>query len=227
MRMMAACCMFGVAMAACPTRALARDDAQLWLTGAATVRIGDRWRFSQEVIVRLSDNRAGLSEIESNSLLGYRLAPRLTVWAGYTHDPTYDGGRLAAMERRAREQVTLEDIRLGPARAMLRLRTEQRWRDGLDGTGWRVRPFVRIAVPLHAQGATGIAFSHESFINLNRNAFQTIAGEDRMRNALALYTPVAKGVNVELGYLNQYRFATGAAGGSDHAATASINLSFR
>ena len=228
MRKRVARCTIGIAMAACPTTAVARDDAQLWLTGGASVRIDDRWRFSQETTVRLSEQRAGLSEIESNSLLGYRLARRLTVAAGYTHDPTYDHGRLAAMEHRAREQVTLDDIHVGPMTATLRLRTEQRWREGVGGTGWRARPFVRLALPLRKGSASGIAFSHESFVNLNRNAFQAVDGEDRMRNAIALYTPVAKRLNLELGYLNQHRFATRTAeSGCDHAATLSLNMAFR
>ncbi|WEK43012.1 MAG: DUF2490 domain-containing protein [Candidatus Sphingomonas colombiensis] len=219
------CCLVGLATAAFPAKAMARDDAQLWLTVAGAVDLGDGWRLSQEAITRISDTRRGLYEIESNILVGYRVAPRLTLWAGYTHDPNYEAGRFAVMEHRGREQVTLDDIRIGRVRANFRLRGEQRWREGTEGTGWRLRPFVRVALPFQTNGTTGVAISHESFINLNRTAFQPIRGVDRMRNAIAFYTPLAKGVNVELGYLNQYSFA--ATGASDHAATASLSFAFR
>ncbi len=220
-----ACCVICLMTAFCPNAAFARDDSQLWLTAAGTVELGDGWRLSQEVIARISDTRSGLYEIESNSLLGYRIAPRLTLWAGYTHDPNYDAGRFAVMEHRAREQVSFDNVRIGRLRANFRLRGEQRWREGMNGTGWRLRPFARLALPFHADGTTGVAISHESFVNLNRTAFQTIHGMDRMRNTIAVYTPLTKNANIELGYLNQHSFAAG--GGNDHAATASLNFAFR
>ena len=48
----------------------AAEDGQLWTTASATVKLSDRWRFSQELVGRFSDNRNGLYEIESNSLIG-------------------------------------------------------------------------------------------------------------------------------------------------------------
>ena len=217
--------MIGLTAAFYPAAAMARDDAQLWLTTAGAVELGDGWRLSQEVVTRISDTRHGLYEIESNTLIGYRIAPRLTLWAGYTHDPNYEAGRFTVMEHRAREQVTLDDIHIGRVRANFRMRGEQRWREGMSGTGWRLRPFARVALPFQAGGKTGVAISHESFINLNRTAFQSVRGMDRMRNTIALYTPLRSGVNIELGYLNQYRFTAG--GGSDHAVTASLSFTFR
>ncbi len=220
------CFMMSAAIALFPTSAWASDDSQLWLTEFATVRVSDKWRFSQEIVTRISDQRHGLYEVESNSLIGYSLAPNLILWAGYTHDPNYDAGRFAIMEHRAREQVTLDDIRLGRLSMALRLRGEQRWREGMVGTGWRVRPFVRIALPLATQGQTGIAISHESFIDLNRTKFQAIEGEERMRNAVTLYTPIVTGLNVELGYMNQHRFIQGGSDGQDHAVTIALNAAF-
>src|SRR5690242_15757232 len=83
--------------------AQARDDEQLWTTASATVKLADKWRLSQELTARFSDTRKGLYEIESNTLLGYRITDNVTLWAGYTHDPQYAGGDFTVLERRARE----------------------------------------------------------------------------------------------------------------------------
>ena len=82
-RRVASIVLFGI-----PAPALAAvEDGQLWTTASATVKLSDRWRFSQEFVGRFSDNRNGLYEIESNSLIGYRVGKTVTVWGGYTHDP--------------------------------------------------------------------------------------------------------------------------------------------
>src|SRR3954447_4215896 len=126
---------------ALPARAWASEDSQIWTTSSATVKLGDNWRISEELVGRFSKNRHGLYEIESNTMLGYRLNKVVTVWAGYTHDPQYAAGDFTIMEQRAREQVTLDGFaHLGKGRLNGRIRLEQRWRHGLDGTGWRVRP---------------------------------------------------------------------------------------
>src|SRR5690242_21848744 len=143
----------------------ARSDEQLWTTASATVKLSDHWRLSQELTTRFSDNRNGLYEVESNTLLGYRLNKVVTLWAGYTHDPQYAGGDFTVMEHRAREQVTLDNVaKLGPGKLSLRMRAEQRWRDGVDGTGWRLRPYAKWSLPL--KGKLAFNLSNETFVNL-------------------------------------------------------------
>src|SRR5215213_4789356 len=97
-----------VGLAATSTPASAKSDKQLWATASANVKLSDHWRLSQEIVTRFSDNRNGLYEVESNTLLGYRLNKVVTVWAGYTHDPQYAEGDFTIMEHRAREQVTAD-----------------------------------------------------------------------------------------------------------------------
>ena len=66
-----------------PAAAWARSDEQVWTTAAATVKLSDKWRLQQELTARFSHDRDGLYEIESVSLLGYRLSKDVTVAAGY------------------------------------------------------------------------------------------------------------------------------------------------
>jgi Protein of unknown function (DUF2490). len=162
--------------------AAAADDAQLWTGGNVTAKLSDHWRLSEEITARFSDNRNGLYEIESNTLVGYRISRVVTLWAGYTHNPQYSAGDFTIMEHRAREQVTFDNFaNLGPGRLSGRLRVEQRWRAGLDGTGWRVRPYLKYALPMRKGARTAFVVSTEPFLDLNTTTFQRSRGLDRTR----------------------------------------------
>jgi hypothetical protein len=205
--------------------AYASDDTQIWTTATATVNVSSQVRVSEEIVARFSDARMGLYEIESNTLVGYRVTPEVTVWAGYTHDPQYDAGRFTVMERRARQQITYDNlVKLGPGTISMRLRLEERWRGGIAGTGWRARPFVRYTLPLHHGSRTMLVLSHESFLNLNSAAFQPATGEERMRNAIAVALPVGRRASLEIGYLNQHSFV--GTEETDHAFTLALGRSF-
>jgi hypothetical protein len=208
----------------CSAPAVAQSDKQVWGNASLTVKLGDRWRISQELTTRFSDNRNGLYEVESNTLLGYRINKVVTVWAGYTHDPQYAAGDFTMMEHRAREQVTFDNFaRIGPGKLTGRIRLEQRWRKGIDGIGWRVRPYIKFSVPLKSKAALNL--SSEAFFNLNKTAFQRADGLDRMRNLVTISTPLSKVLTGEAGYMNQHGFVRGGEDTSDNIAYFALSLS--
>jgi hypothetical protein len=195
----------------------ATSDSQLWTNLNATAKLSDHWRLSEEVTVRFSDKRNGLYEFESNTLLGYRLNKVVTLWAGYTHNPQYSAGDFTVMEHRAREQVTFDGFaRLGKGKLNGRIRLEQRWRDGVDGTGWRVRPYLKYSLPI--AGKTALNLSSEPFFNLDTTPFQRKSGLDRMRNLITISTPLTTSVTGEAGYMNQHGFVSGGPDTSDNIA---------
>jgi len=221
-RWLALGCAAAATMAASP--ALAASDDQIWTTASANWKIDDHWRISQEIVGRFSDRRNGLYEIESNTLLGYKLSKVVTVWAGYTHDPQYSDGDFTVMEHRAREQVTFDSFaKLGGGKLSGRLRTEQRWREGVDGTGWRVRPYLKWSVPV--KGKVALNLSNETFVNLNQTPFQGRTGVDRMRNLATLSAPLAKTLTGEFGYMNQHGFVRNGPDTSDNIAYFALSLS--
>ena len=206
------------AAAFAPGQALAASsDHQLWTNAVINVKLDDKWKLQEELTGRFSDQRGGLYEIESNTLLGFRLNKTVTVWGGYTHDPIYSHGDLQVMEHRAREQVTFDNFAtLGTGKFSGRLRMEQRWREGADGTGWRLRPTLRYSLPI--AGKTAFVVSSEAFLNLNSTSFQTRTGADRMRNLVMITTPLGKKLNGEIGYLNQHGFVKHGPDTTDHVA---------
>lgn len=208
-----------------PGTAWARDDGQIWTGGGVAVKLDDRWRLTSEVVARFSNNRGGLYEIEAPTLLNFRLAKDITLAAGYVHNPQFADGDLTTVERRAREQITVDNIaKVAGGKLSVRLRLEQRWRDNADGTGWRVRPYVKYSLPL--KGKTSLVLSNETFLNLNTTAFQGQDGLDRMRNLIAINTPLAKDVTIEAGYLNQHRFVRGGEDDRDHIASILVSANF-
>lgn len=206
--------------------ALAATDSQLWTTQVVNLKLSNQWRFQEELAERFSDNKSGLYEIESNSLLGYKVSKSTTLWAGYTHDPQYSGGTFTVMEHRLREQVTFDNVvMLGGGKLSFRLRGEERWRHNVDGTGWRVRPYVKYMLPLASGSKTALVLSAEPFINLNTTPFQKQSGLERIRSLIAISTPISKKLTTEIGYLNQHGFVRGGPDTSDHVASISLSLS--
>jgi len=210
--------------AALSTPAQARDDRQLWTSVGATVKLDGDWRLSHDVVGRFSDNRGGLYEIEAATLIGYKLGDTVTLAAGYVHNPQYADGDFTVLERRAREQVNFDNLaKIGSGTLSARLRMEQRWRDGVDGTAWRARPFLRWSMPL--VGKSKLLLSNETFFNLNSTSFQSQDGLDRMRNLAAISVPLSKEISAEAGYLNQHFFVRGVPDNTDHVASLSLSFS--
>lgn len=206
-----------------PQPAAGTTDSQVWATVSATADLSGPWRLQEELTGRFSDRKNGLYEIESNTLLGYRLNKVVTLWGGYTHDPQYSAGHFTRMEQRAREQVTFDNFtKLGPGKLSARLRLEQRWRNGLAGTGWRARPYLKYSLPI--EGRIALNLSSEPFIDFNRTAFQTQRGLDRVRNLITVSAPFSKAVSGEAGYMNQHLFVRGGRDESDNIAYFALNL---
>ncbi|HXG98798.1 MAG TPA: DUF2490 domain-containing protein [Sphingomicrobium sp.] len=204
----------------------AREDHQLWTGAGVSVKLSDKWRISQDWIARFSDKRNGLYEIEVATLAGYKFGKSITVAAGYVHNPQYSEGDFSVLERRAREQVTFDNVAaFAGGKLSARIRAEQRWRENADGVGWRLRPYLKYSLPFNKGSKTSLTLSNETFVNLNTTGFQRTEGFDRMRNLIAVNTSLAKSLSVEAGYLNQYGFVRDGDDTIDHVASLALSLS--
>ena len=205
-------------------QAQAGEDTQHWETLNVTVNLPDNFKLNSETIARTGDAR-GFYEIEQNLMAGKKLNKTVTVWLGYTFNPTYNHGDFRAREHRFRQQVSFDNVaQIGKIKLGGRVRTEERWREGQTGTGWRLRPQVKASMPFI--GKSTFTVSHESFINLNTTSFQTVSGYDRMRNAASVSVPLAKKVSMDVGYLNQHGFVRNGADSSDNVLTLGLSATF-
>ena len=212
-----------LAAATAATPALA-DDTQAWGTLTVQGGLGGPIRGSSETVLRTSDAK-GFYEVEENLMVGYKANKHVTYWLGYTFNPQYTHGSFTTTENRFRQQVSFDNIaKIGPINVSGRIRLEERWRDGFAGTGWRLRPQVKLSLPIH--GKTNLNLTHESFINFNTTGFQKVAGYDRWRTGLSISTPLAKNITVDVGYLNQHGFVRNGPDTDDHVATLGLTANF-
>jgi hypothetical protein len=206
------------------TPALASEDTQNWETLNITVGLPGNFKLSSETVFRDSDAR-GFYEIEENVMLGKKLNKTVTAWLGYTFNPLYNNGTFRTREHRFRQQVNFDNVvQIGKVKVGGRIRVEERWRENASGTGWRMRPQIKASAPII--GKVNFNLSHESFLNLNKNSFQTVSGLDRMRNAATISWPLTKQIGVEVGYLNQHGFVRNARDTSDHVLTVALSATF-
>lgn len=204
----------------------ARQDRQLWTGASASVKLNDKWQLNQEVQTRFSDKRNGLFQVQAVTLLGYKINRSLTVAGGYVHSPLYTEGEFQVVERRARQQITVDNVaQFAGGKVSARMRVEQRWRDNVEGTAVRMRPYVKFSRPLKSGSKTSLNLASEAYVNLNTASFQRTEGFDRMRNAVSLNTKLSPKLSLEAGYLNQYGFVRNRDDTIDHVATVNLGLS--
>lgn len=212
-------------IAACTAAAPAcADDTQYWQTATVNVALPDGFKVQNETVLRSSDAK-GFYELENTLSVGKKVNKVTTLWLGYTFDPQYNHGTFTRREHRFRQQISFDGFaKAGSVKFSGRVRLEERWREGLTGTGWRLRPQVKASTPL--AGKTTISVSVEPFINLNNTSFQTTDGLDRVRSAVAIGVPLSKQFSMEFGYLNQHAFVPSLPDTDDHVLTLGITASF-
>lgn len=216
--------LFAISAAALAAPAQAGEDTQYWQTATLNVALPDSFKIQNETVFRTSDAK-GFYEIENNFSVGKKLNKTVTVWLGYTFDPQYSHGTFTRREHRFRQQVNFDNVAaLGKVKFSGRLRLEERWREGLAGTGWRLRPQVKATVPL--AGKVTLSLANEDFINLNNTVFQTKDGLERMRNSISIGVPLGKHFAIDVGYLNQHGFVSNGPDTSDHVITTGLTASF-
>lgn len=213
-----------VAMTSCATTSARADDTQLWASTRLTARLAPHIMASNETVYRTSEERGDYDFVD-HIQAGYQFNRHVTLWIGYTHQTAMSHGRKSYTEQRFRQQVNFENVvRLGPAQLGGRLRIEQRWRNAQSGTGWRLRPQEKLVLPVI--GKISVSISHEDFIDLNRTSFQSVAGVERMRNAVTLTVPLNKHLSLEVGYLQQHLFGPTNSSSDANAATLAVSGSF-
>lgn len=147
--------------------------------------------------------------------VGVKLIPGLTLWAGYGWIPTV--GDNVTHEHRLWQQV-IGESNPGPLKLMGRLRFEQRFLEGADNVGLRLRGFGRLGAPI--RGPVGVSVWDEAFIRLNDNGGDS-QPFDQNRLFVGMYHS-SGWLRVEMGYLNLIR---GLEPRVDHLAAAYVFIS--
>lgn len=211
-------CALAAITLATPARA-AEDDFNLWLGQFATINVTDKAYVRLEAQERFTDDADRLGQLLLRSLVAYRLDERVSIGAGYAYVRTDPAGPAIRHEHRFYQELNIRLIESeGGVTLDSRTRLEQRTFREVEGTAWRLRPFVQLRVPV--SGNNKLVFYTEPFIELDRNAGQR-GGLSAWRNFAGVSVPLGTGAELVPGYLNQHVVRPGR-DRSDH--TANINL---
>ncbi|WP_269513725.1 DUF2490 domain-containing protein [Brevundimonas subvibrioides] len=184
--------------------AAAQHDNQVWTAAFASgpVREGGKVLAWWDSHARFRDEGDHLDTTLLRAGVGWRASPRLDLWAGYAHITQRRPGP-DTVEHRAWQQATYPIADLAGGRLTGRTRLEQRFREGTDDTGWRVRQFVRWSRPV-ASSDFSVVLSNETFVTLNRTDWGQSGGYDQNRAFAGVGWQMTPKFRLEAGYMNQH-----------------------
>jgi hypothetical protein len=197
----------------------AEEDGNVWLGQFATVNASDKVYVRLEAQERLTNDADRLGQLLLRSLVGYRISTSVNIGAGYAFVLTDPVGPVKLNEHRFYQELNIRLLTTGGGTTLdSRTRLEQRSFEEREGTAWRLRQFVQLRVPVSDDNRI-VAYT-EPFVDLDEGPVQR-GGLSVWRNFVGVSVPLAKGVEVVPGYLNQRVWRDGP-DRVDH--TANVNL---
>jgi Protein of unknown function (DUF2490) len=212
-----------VALSALAAPAMAaEDDANVWLGQFATINATDDVYVRLEAQERFTNDAERLGQLLLRSLVAYRLNDKVNAGVGYAYVLTDPVGPAKLNEHRYYQELNVRLIDRDGITLDSRTRLEQRTFEEREDTSWRLRNFVQLRVPVSERNK--LVFYTEPFVDLNETSVQR-GGLSIWRNFVGVSIPLAKGVEVVPGYLNQHVFRDGL-DRSDHAANVNLFMTF-
>lgn len=210
------------ALTASPSLA-SEDDFNVWLGQFATINATDKVYVRLEAQERFTNDADRLGQLLLRSLVGYRLNKDVSVGVGYAYIRTDPVGPALLNEHRYYQELNVRLLSTeGGVTLDSRTRLEQRTFEEREDTSWRLRQFVQLRVPISESNRL-VAYT-EPFIDLNETGVQR-GGISIWRNFVGVSVPLAKGIEVVPGYLNQHVFRDGR-DRSDHTANVNLFMTF-
>ncbi len=211
------------APALAPSAALADDtDDQAWLNVTAQQRLSGKLLLWAEVQGRFGEDASRLTQSIIRPGLGYEVSPKVQLWAGYGYITNHAASGPDQTEDRLWQQASWTVGKVAGGTFSSRSRLEQRWVDGGDDTGWRVRQFFKYDRPLKPGGDASLVLTSETFVATNDADWGARSGFDQMRNFAGVGFSVAPKARLEIGYLNQFINRTGSNDRINHIASVSL-----
>jgi len=192
---------------ATPAQAL-EEDTQLWLAAIAMVDVprGEGRPLlvvSADVQYRYFGNASRLGQNQVRAALGIRVNKTTVLSQGYVYTRTSPAPGTVTHEHRPFQQAMFRMAGNGKGVTVIgRARLEERWLEGSGEMALRARQWARVNVPLGA-GFLAIG-TGEVFLNLNSADWGPRRGFDQLRLFGGIGVPVARGLWIETGYMNQY-----------------------
>ncbi|MBY0394742.1 MAG: DUF2490 domain-containing protein [Novosphingobium sp.] len=186
----------------------AEEDTQLWLAATAMVDV-PRGQGQAPLVVmadtqyRYFGNASRLGQNQLRASLGFRVNKTTVLSQGYVYTRTSPSPGVITHEHRPFQQAMFRIAGNGKGTTLIgRTRLEERILEGSGDVALRARQWVRMNQPLGG-GFVGIGTA-EVFVNVNSADWGPRAGFDQFRLFGGIGVPLARGLWIEAGYMNQY-----------------------
>lgn len=188
----------------------AEEDNQAWTTVNLNKSFNAKWNANLELQARFTEDFSELGQRFIRPSLNYRHNEIYTFTLGYADVLTDPANRASFSEYRPWQQVGFRLFKNDYGTQLTgRTRLEQRFVEGGNDMGLRLRHQTRLEVPIEAHATTKWLAWNETFYSFNDTDWGQRADFDQTRNFLGLMVPVQSNLALEAGYLNQTIFQPG------------------
>lgn len=188
------------------TRAVENDYA-LWLLASTSGDLGrseqSSWRYMLHGEYRLFNALEGTRQAVGRTGIGYALPRGWSVWLRYDYHHTETKELGSFRENRLQQVVNWAGHGPGITTLALRGIVEERWIEGRDGTGLRLRLQARVEWPMKSLAGAHWIVAVEPFYDL-RTLSWVAAGWNQNRTVLGLSLPLSSSHRLDFGYMNQW-----------------------
>ena len=176
-----------------------RDEMQYWASQSVTKAIDDATTLGLDTSERFLDTPTARHQYLARIVIDRRVAKGVDVGGGFTWSQI--GG---INEYRPFQQITF-------TRGLLssRTRIEQRMFDNADGTVWRLRERVQLAVPLDKDARWTMTVNGEGLFNLNAVNISRQTGLTQVRTLVGLRHAFNDHLSLALSYQRQQTLVRG------------------
>lgn len=183
-------------------RADVSHDMQLWTPVTLDEPIRGKLRAYFEVAPRIGYDVSHISQLLVRPGLEWRQRENLSFFAGYLWQTNYSNENSQVVHENRLWQQILTNKQIKRITVFNRLRTEQRFLDGVNGCSNRLRYMLKLNYNINKRFY--ITTSDELFINLNSLEGGPQGGIDQNRYFAGVGIKTFKRSRVEVGYQLQY-----------------------
>lgn len=207
------------ALIVAPTAALANDDGfEFWLNPSASYSFDDDTGVELETAQRFRNAEEGRADTYFARLWLHQEASDAVTLSAAIERRLNDGG---SNETRVMQQMSAKN---GIFRTRLRL--EERFVDGAERMGLRLRPRLGVAIPVDADGRWTFKTDAELFFTLRSNSAGGDDGLTGLRTQVGIGHDVSERLSLSLVYLRNQSFEDGAPDEVGHAPLLGVEYAF-
>lgn len=205
-----------------PAAAQADDNAQLWLTFAGDVKLGDNDSVTANIIYRSRPDKLEAGQRFLRAGLSHKFAGGASIGISYAHVQSFIEKAPDGIQHRLGQTLSLP---LGKA-FDARIQAEEIFAHGSDDIGIRARGRLRWIQPLNKTGAIDLQLSDELIFSANDTDWGQNAGWTANRAAAAVHFRLGKYIGIAPGYTWQFINRSSGANRNDHIFGLTVDTHF-